>query len=36
MAKAFFTGFTLFLLEPAFWYDHDYTLIGDVDVIKNG
>lgn len=35
-AKAFFTGFTLFLFEPFFWYDFDYTLAGNVDVIKDG
>lgn len=36
MAKAFFTGLTLFLLEPAFWYDFDYSLRGEVDVIRDG
>jgi hypothetical protein len=35
-AKAFFTGFTLFLLEPVFWYDFDYKLVGNVNVIKDG
>ena len=35
-AKAFFTGFTFFILEPLFWYDYDYTLSGTVDVVKNG
>ena len=35
-AKAFFTGFTFFILEPLFWYDFDYTLSGTVDVVKNG
>lgn len=35
-AKSFFTGFTLFLLEPFLWYDFDYSLSGDVSVIKNG
>jgi hypothetical protein len=33
-AKAFFTGFTLFLLEPIFWYDFDYVLSGNVEVIR--
>jgi hypothetical protein len=35
-AKAFFTGFTFFILEPLFWYDYDYKLSGTVDVFKNG
>lgn len=35
-AKAFFTGFTFFILEPLFWYDYDYTFSGTVDVVKNG
>lgn len=35
-AKAFFTGFTFFLLEPAFWYDFDYKLSGNVNVLKDG
>ena len=35
-AKSFFTGFTFFLLEPAFWYDFDYALQGEVDVLKDG
>ena len=34
--KAFFTGFTFFILEPLFWYDYDYKLSGTVDVVKNG
>jgi hypothetical protein len=33
-AKAFFTGFTFFILEPLFWYDYDYKLSGTVDVFK--
>jgi len=33
-AKAFFTGFTMFLLEPLFWYEYDYVLSGKVDVVK--
>jgi len=32
MAKSFFTGLTLFLLEPFFWYHFDYNLSGNVDV----
>jgi hypothetical protein len=35
-AKGFFTGFTLFIFEPLIWYDFDYTLAGNVDVIKDG
>ncbi len=35
-AKAFFTGFTLFLLEPVFWYDIDYKLAGNINVLKDG
>jgi hypothetical protein len=27
---------TLFIIEPLFWYDFDYTLSGTVDVVKNG
>ena len=33
-AKAFFTGFTMLLLEPFFWYDYDYVLSGQVDVVR--
>jgi hypothetical protein len=33
MVKAFFTGLTMFLLEPAFWYHLDYKLVGHVDVL---
>lgn len=32
--KAFFTGFTMFLLEPFFWFEQDYVLSGNVDVVK--
>jgi hypothetical protein len=32
MPKAFFTGLTLFLLEPAFWFDFYYAWDGHVDV----
>ena len=35
-AKAFFTGFTLFLLEPVIWFDYDYTVEGNVIVSRNG
>jgi hypothetical protein len=35
-AKSFFTGFTLFLLEPFLWYDIDYKLSGNVNVMKEG
>jgi hypothetical protein len=35
-AKSFFTGFTLFLLEPVFWYDFDYKLAGNINVLKDG
>ena len=34
--KSFFTGFTLFLLEPVMWYDFDYILEGKAIVTKNG
>jgi hypothetical protein len=34
LGKAFAIGITLFLLEPAFWFDYDYTLSGDVDIYK--
>ncbi len=36
LAKSFVTGLTLFLLEPAFWYDFDYTFDGTVDVVQQG
>ena len=36
MAKAFCTGLTLFILEPLFWYNFDYNLTANVDLIKNG
>lgn len=35
-AKAFFTGFTLFLLEPVIWFNYDYILEANVGVLKNG
>ena len=35
-AKNFFTLLTLFLLEPAFWYDIDYTLEGSAIILKEG
>jgi len=34
--KSFFTGFTLFLLEPVFWYDFDYTVEASAIVTKAG
>jgi len=34
--KAFFTGLTLFVLEPVFWYHYEYTLSGNVIISKNG
>jgi len=34
MTKSFFTGFTLFLLEPIFWYNFDYELKGKVDIMR--
>lgn len=36
MVKSFAVGITLFLLEPAFWYDYNYTLSGEVDIYKGG
>ena len=35
-AKAFFTGFTLFLLEPVIWFNYDYILEANVAVLKRG
>lgn len=35
-AKGFFTGFTLFLIEPVVWFDQDYILEGKAVVTKNG
>jgi len=32
LAKSFVVGFTLFLLEPVFWYDYGYDLQGKVDI----
>ncbi|GEM_PF-1777043 len=32
--KSFLTGLTLFLLEPVFWYDFDYTFNGKVDLYE--
>jgi len=34
--KAFFTGFTFFLLEPIMWYNYDYILEGKAIVTKKG
>ncbi len=36
MVKAVLTGFTLFVLEPVFWYHYSYALSGDVVVVKDG
>lgn len=36
LTKSFFTGLTLFILEPVFWYNYGYELAGQVDVLKNG
>jgi hypothetical protein len=36
IAKSFFTGLTLFLLEPLLWYDFDYTVTAEVTVLKDG
>ncbi len=33
LTKSFFTGFSLFILEPVFWFNYDYTLTGTVDVM---
>lgn len=35
-AKSFITGFTLFVLEPFFWYDYDYKMTGNINVIQDG
>ncbi len=34
LTKSFFVGLTLFLLEPALWYDFDYNLTGKVEVLR--
>lgn len=36
LVKSFFTGLTLFILEPVFWFDYDYQMKGRVDVSRNG
>ncbi len=36
LTKSFLTGLTLFLLGPIVWYDYDYALVGEVDLIKQG
>ncbi len=36
LAKSFITGLTFFLLEPVFWYHFEYTLDGNVTLLKNG
>jgi hypothetical protein len=35
-AKSFITGFTMFILEPLFWYDFDYKFAGAVGLFKDG
>ncbi len=32
LTKSFVTGLTLFLLEPVFWFDYDYSLTGEVSL----
>lgn len=34
MLKSFVIGLSLFILEPVFWYDYDYALVGQIDVLK--
>jgi len=34
LTKSFFTGLTLFILEPAFWYNYNYALSGKVDLLE--
>lgn len=36
MVQAFFTGLLLFIPEPIIWYDYDYAIDGQIDIIKNG
>lgn len=33
LTKSFFTGLSLFVLEPVFWFNYDYTLKGTVDIM---
>jgi len=34
-AKSFVTGLSLFVLEPFFWYNHEYYITSRVDIVKN-
>jgi hypothetical protein len=34
MTKSFFTGLTLFLLEPVFWFNFNYEMTGEIDIIR--
>jgi hypothetical protein len=34
--QSFLTGLTLFLIEPFIWYDIDYKLVGNVNIVKEG
>jgi len=34
MAKSFTTGLTLFLLEPVFWYNYNYSMKGEVGLYR--
>lgn len=34
LTKSFFTGLTLFILEPAFWYNYNYELKGNVAIVR--
>jgi len=35
MTKSFFTGLTLFILEPVFWFDYNYNLKGSVTIVRD-
>jgi len=35
MVKSFFTGLTLFVLEPVFWFDYNYNLKGNVAIVRD-
>jgi hypothetical protein len=34
LTKSFFTGFTFFLLEPVFWFNYNYNLRGEVNILE--
>lgn len=34
LTKSFFTGLTLFILEPVFWFNYNYDLKGNVTVVR--